>query len=198
MSSDKVIRDQFYNGNVKTEQAAVVLRLARSWFRFGSLEILADNKEISLLRNLTDFIIVNYFPNINSTDNDRHLQLFQDIVLQTADMIALWQSVGFTHGVCNTDNFSILSITIDYGPFGFMEGYNPKFIPNTSDDERRYSYENQPDVGLYNLRKLKIALHSLSTQHQIKQLDLPVRNCPTGTQQYYHRKMRPDSWQESC
>ena len=175
MSSDPVIRDQFYNGNFKKEQAAVVLRLAQSWFRFGSLEILAENKEISLLRNLTDFIIIHYFPNINSTDPDRYLQLFQEIVHQTADMIALWQSVGFTHGVCNTDNFSILSITIDYGPFGFLEEYNPKFVPNTSDDEGRYSYENQPDVGLFNLQKLKIALHPLSTKHQIKQLDLILK-----------------------
>lgn len=175
VSYDQVIRDQFYNGNFKKERAAVVLRLAQSWFRFGSLEILAEKQEISLLRNLTDFIIVHYFPNINSTDPDRHLSLLQEIVLQTADMIALWQSVGFTHGVCNTDNFSILSITIDYGPFGFMEEYNPKFVPNTSDDEGRYSYEKQPDVGIFNLEKLKVALHPLSNKDQIKQMDLILK-----------------------
>ena len=175
MSYDQVIRDQFYNGNFKKERAAVVLRLAQSWFRFGSLEILAEKQEISLLRNLTDFIIVHYFPNINSTDPDRHLSLLQEIVLQTADMIALWQSVGFTHGVCNTDNFSILSITIDYGPFGFMEEYNPKFVPNTSDDEGRYSYEKQPDVGIFNLEKLKVALHPLSNKDQIKKMDLILK-----------------------
>ena len=172
VSSDPVIRDQFYNGNVQRERAAVVLRLAKSWFRFGSLEILARNKEISLLQKLVDFIIVNYFPNINTTHADRHLSLFQEIVTQTADMIALWQSVGFTHGVCNTDNFSMLSITIDYGPFGFMEAYSPKFVPNTSDDEGRYSYENQPDVGMFNLEKLKLALHPLSTKEQINQMQM--------------------------
>ena len=166
VSSEPVIRDQFYNGNIITERAAVVLRLAKSWFRIGSLEILTFNNEVSNLKNLTDFIITNYFPFINDSDPDRVLAFYQEVVTQTAEMIALWQSVGFTHGVCNTDNFSILSITIDYGPFGFMEKYNPKFVPNTSDDEGRYSYENQPDVGYFNLKKLKIALQPLLNERQ--------------------------------
>ena len=175
MSSEPVIRDQFYNGNFQRERAAVVLRLAKSWFRIGSLEILAEKQETSLLRKLTDFIILNYFPNINTTDPDRHLSLYQEIVEQTADMIALWQSVGFTHGVCNTDNFSILSITIDYGPFGFMEEYNPRFVPNTSDDEGRYSFEKQPDIGIFNLEKLKVALHAISDKEQIKQMGIILK-----------------------
>ena len=166
VSSEPVIRDQFYNGNIITERAAVVLRLAKSWFRIGSLEILTFNNEVSNLKNLTDFIITNYFPFINDSDPDRVLAFYQEVVTQTAEMIALWQSVGFTHGVCNTDNFSILSITIDYGPFGFMEKYNPKFVPNTSDDEGRYSYEHQPDVGYFNLKKLKIALQPLLNERQ--------------------------------
>ena len=175
VSSEPVIRDQFYNGNFQRERAAVVLRLAKSWFRIGSLEILAEKQETSLLRKLTDFIILNYFPNINTTDPDRHLSLYQEIVEQTADMIALWQSVGFTHGVCNTDNFSILSMTIDYGPFGFMEEYNPRFVPNTSDDEGRYSYEKQPDIGIFNLEKLKVALHAISDKEQIKQMGIILK-----------------------
>ncbi|RMX49440.1 hypothetical protein pdam_00013344 [Pocillopora damicornis] len=79
----------------------------------------------------------------------------------TADLISKWQSVGFAHGVCNTDNFSLLSITIDYGPFGFMDDFNPDFVPNTSDDEGRYSYKNQPNVGFFNLEKLLQALKPL-------------------------------------
>lgn len=170
MSDDPVIRDQFYNGNIRTERAAVVLRLAPSWFRIGSLEILVKNKELELLQQLLDFVIKNHFPLIDITDKDRYLALYSTIVLQTAQLVAQWQSVGFTHGVCNTDNFSLLSITIDYGPFGFMEEYNPRFVPNTSDDEGRYSYENQPDVGNFNLEKLGDALKPVLKSSQVKQL----------------------------
>lgn len=84
-------------------------------------------------------------------------------------MIALWMSVGFAHGVCNTDNFSLLSITIDYGPFGFMDSYDPNFVPNTSDDEGRYKIGNQANVGLFNLNKLLQALKPLLDPRQ-KQL----------------------------
>ncbi|KAL3858473.1 hypothetical protein ACJMK2_013062 [Sinanodonta woodiana] len=170
VSDDQVIRDRFYNGNMIIEQAAVVLRLAKSWFRFGSLEILSQEGEIGLLKKLTDFVIIQYFPMINSSDPDKYLAFFSEVVMQTADLIAAWQSVGFTHGVCNTDNFSLLSITIDYGPFGFMEGFDPKFVPNTSDDDGRYSYENQPDVGLFNLDKLRVALLPLLNENQSKQM----------------------------
>lgn len=175
VSDDPVKRDQFYNGNVKVERAAVVLRLAQSWFRIGSLEILAVNNEIELLRSLIDFVIKNYFQNINVSDPNRILALFQEIVRGTAKLISQWQSVGFTHGVCNTDNFSLLSITIDYGPFGFLEGYDPNFVPNTSDDEGRYSYGKQPDIGMFNLNKLKIALSPLLNKRQQKQADVILR-----------------------
>lgn len=168
VSDDAVIRDQFYNGNVKKERAAVVLRLAKSWFRIGSLEILTTNKEITLLKTLVNFIIQNYFQHISSADPDKYLAFFQQVVDETAGMIALWQSVGFTHGVCNTDNFSILSITIDYGPFGFLEAFDPKFVPNTSDDEGRYSYDKQPDIGKYNLDKLRLALLPLLSVKQTR------------------------------
>ena len=142
IGDDAVWRDQFYNGNFKKERAAVVLRLAQSWFRFGSLEILTFSNEINLLRQLVDFIIKHHFSDIDVTDSSRYLELFSTVGDKTAYLMAKWQSLGFTHGVCNTDNFSILSITIDYGPFGFMDEYNPRFVPNTSDDEGRYSYEN--------------------------------------------------------
>ncbi|XP_022088760.1 uncharacterized protein LOC110978248 isoform X2 [Acanthaster planci] len=170
VSSDPVWRDQFYDGHPKQEQAAVVLRLAPSWFRIGSLEILTANQEVSLLRQLTDFIIQHYFPQIESLDDNRYLAFFTEVVSQTADMIANWMSVGFAHGVMNTDNFSLLSITIDYGPFGFLEAYTPDFVPNTSDDEARYSYEKQPDVGYFNLDKLRLALLPLVDEHQARQL----------------------------
>lgn len=176
VSDDPVIRDQFYNGNIKTEQAAIVLRLAKSWFRIGSLEILTVKNETELLRTMVDFIISNYFESINATNPDRVLAFFQEVVHDTASLIAQWQSVGFTHGVCNTDNFSILSITIDYGPFGFLESYDSDFVPNTSDDEGRYSYGNQPDVAAFNLDKLRIALLPLLSKQQAKQASVILKS----------------------
>ncbi|XP_062898468.1 protein adenylyltransferase SelO-like [Mobula hypostoma] len=169
LSNDDVKRDQFYNGNVKNEKGAIVLRVAKSWFRFGSLEILAYSGEIELLRKLADFIIEQHFPLINVTSSDKYLEFFSQVVTDTSYLIAHWMSVGFAHGVCNTDNFSILSITIDYGPFGFMDDYDPNFVPNTSDDEGRYKIGNQANVGRYNLDKLRKALNPLldPTQQQL-------------------------------
>ncbi|XP_026977481.1 uncharacterized protein [Sagmatias obliquidens] len=169
VSDDAVWRDQFYNGNVVKERGAVVLRVAKSWFRIGSLEILAHYGELDLLRMLLDFIIQEHFPSIDVKEPNRYLDFFSTVVFETAQLIALWMSVGFAHGVCNTDNFSLLSITIDYGPFGFMEAYNPDFVPNTSDDERRYKIGNQANIGMFNLNKLLQALNPLLDPRQ-KQL----------------------------
>ncbi|XP_029978708.1 uncharacterized protein LOC115410981 isoform X2 [Sphaeramia orbicularis] len=169
VSEEPVLRDQFYNGNVKTERGAVVLRLAKSWFRIGSLEILAESGEIDLLRKLLDFVINEHFPSIKANDPDKYLVFYATVVNETAHLIAQWMSVGFAHGVCNTDNFSLLSITIDYGPFGFMESYNPNFVPNTSDDEGRYRIGAQANVGLFNLEKLLVSLSPVLSQKQQKE-----------------------------
>ncbi|XP_034416198.1 protein adenylyltransferase SelO-like [Cyclopterus lumpus] len=166
VSDEPVTRDRFYNGNVKTERGAVVLRLAKSWFRIGSLEILSQSGEIDLLRKLLTFVIDEHFSSIDSDDPDKYLVFYSTVVNETAHLIAQWMSVGFAHGVCNTDNFSLLSITIDYGPFGFMEAYNPDFVPNTSDDEGRYGIGAQADVGRFNLEKLALALGPVLSQQQ--------------------------------
>ncbi|XP_024910482.1 uncharacterized protein LOC103377350 isoform X2 [Cynoglossus semilaevis] len=166
VSEEPVLRDQFYNGNVDTERGAVVLRVAKSWFRFGSLEILAKSGETDLLRKLLDFVIEEHFPSIVSDDPDKYLVFYSTVVNETAHLIGQWMSIGFAHGVCNTDNFSLLSITIDYGPFGFMEAYDPNFVPNSSDDEGRYRIGAQADVGLFNLQKLQEALNPVLTQKQ--------------------------------
>ena len=168
VSEDVAWRDQFYNGNPRQEPTAVVLRLSRSWFRIGSLEILCRHGEFELLRQTVDFVIHSHFPHLAQLHGDNPLSLyvafFATVVNETAEMIAQWQSVGFTHGVCNTDNFSLLSLTIDYGPFGFMEQYDPDFVPNTSDDEGMYCYQNQPSVGHHNLVRLWEALKPLVTE----------------------------------
>ncbi|EDO32624.1 predicted protein [Nematostella vectensis] len=157
VSDEQVWRDQFYDGHPIREKAAVVLRLAKSWFRIGSLEILTSNGETDLLRKVVDFVIEQHFNKIKDS-KEKYLEFFSQVVTRTAHMIAIWQALGFAHGVCNTDNFSLLSMTIDYGPFGFMDTYNSDFVPNTSDDEGRYSFSNQPSAGQYNLAKLLDAL----------------------------------------
>ncbi|XP_077009412.1 protein nucleotidyltransferase YdiU-like [Tamandua tetradactyla] len=184
VSDDEVWRDQFYNGNVVKERGAVVLRVAKSWFRFGSLEILAHDGELDLLRTLLDFIIQEYFPSVDAKEPNRYVDFFSIVVSETARLIALWMSVGFAHGVCNTDNFSLLSITIDYGPFGFMEAYNPDFVPNTSDDESRYKIGNQANIGMFNLNKLLQALSPLLDPRQ-KQLAAQILEGYPGL--YYTR-----------
>ncbi|XP_048590420.1 protein adenylyltransferase SelO isoform X2 [Nematostella vectensis] len=160
VSDEQVWRDQFYDGHPIREKAAVVLRLAKSWFRIGSLEILTSNGETDLLRKVVDFVIEQHFNKIKDS-KEKYLEFFSQVVTKTAHMIAIWQALGFAHGVCNTDNFSLLSMTIDYGPFGFMDTYNSDFVPNTSDDEGRYSFSNQPSAGQYNLAKLLDALSPL-------------------------------------
>ncbi|XP_068604379.1 protein adenylyltransferase SelO-like [Brachionichthys hirsutus] len=169
VSDEPVTRDQFYDGNVKTERGAVVLRLAKSWFRIGSLEILSQSGEVDLLRRLLNFVIEEHFSSIGSDDPDKYLVFYSAVVNETAHLIARWMSVGFAHGVCNTDNFSLLSITIDYGPFGFMESYDPDFVPNASDGEGRYRIGAQADVGLFNLEKLSVALSPVFSEKQRKE-----------------------------
>ncbi|XP_039377755.1 protein adenylyltransferase SelO-like isoform X1 [Mauremys reevesii] len=184
VSNDDVWRDQFYNGSVKKERGAIVLRVAKSWFRIGSLEILAHSGELDLQRTLLDFVIQEHFPSVNMNDSNRYLDFFSRVVLETANLIALWMSVGFAHGVCNTDNFSLLSITIDYGPFGFMESYDPNFVPNTSDDERRYKIGNQANVGMFNLNKLLQALKPVLDRRQ-KQLAFQILE---GYSEHYYTR----------
>ncbi len=112
---------------------------------------------------MLQFIIKTYFPDIYQEDEHGVSKLslrlfFEEVVSSTAKMVALWQSVGYVHGVMNTDNMSILGLTIDYGPFGFMEHYNPRLVSNHSDDQARYCYEEQPSVAKWNLRRLAGAL----------------------------------------
>ena len=162
VSPDTVMRDIFYNGNAKPEKCAVVLRIASSWFRIGSIEILAKKGETKELNQLMDYILEKHFSNVKQEDREEWiLAMFAHIVDATAHLVAKWMSVGFTHGVLNTDNLSLASITIDYGPFGFLDDYDPNYIPNHSDDSGRYDYESQPGICLWNLGRLAVALTPL-------------------------------------
>jgi len=170
VSDDEVVRDIFYDGHPKMERCAVVLRLASTWFRIGSLQILSAHAEIPELKQLLNFILENNFKHLLDIpeEENRILAFYDQVVRETAEMVAHWTSVGFVHGVMNTDNLSIASITIDYGPFGFLDAYDDHYTPNHSDDGGRYDYQSQPEVAKWNLKMLAQALMPLmsSKNHQ--------------------------------
>ncbi|HSI69226.1 MAG TPA: YdiU family protein [Gillisia sp.] len=156
-TGDKILRDMFYNGNAAYEPGAIVCRVSQSFLRFGNFEGLAVRKEVENLRNLVNWSIDNHYPHIKG--ENRVLDWYKEIVERTAHLIVEWHRVGFVHGVMNTDNMSILGQTIDYGPFSFLDDYDPSFTPNTTDlPGRRYAFGNQPSIGYWNLSKLASAL----------------------------------------
>lgn len=161
-----VRRDMFYDGNPQLEAGAVVCRVAPNFTRFGNFEILSARGDIELLTKLADFTIRTDFSHlIDDTtviDKDIYVRWFNEVCISTAQMIAHWMRVGFVHGVMNTDNMSILGLTIDYGPYGWLEGYEPDWTPNTTDAQgRRYRYINQPRIALWNLTQLANAIYPL-------------------------------------
>ncbi|EHG5995423.1 TPA: YdiU family protein [Escherichia fergusonii] len=136
-----------------TETGAMLMRLAQSHMRFGHFEHFYYRRDNEKVQLLADFAIRHYWPHLQE-EQDKYAIWFRDVVARTASLIAGWQTVGFAHGVMNTDNMSIMGLTLDYGPFGFLDDYNPQFICNHSDHQGRYSFDNQPAVALWNLQRL--------------------------------------------
>lgn len=139
------------------ETAAVVARLAPSFIRFGSFEHWYYNNQPEQLQTLADFVLNNYYPDLLKQPNP-YQALLIEVTQRTARLMAQWQAVGFMHGVMNTDNMSILGLTLDYGPFGFMEAFDANHICNHTDTQGRYSYRNQPQIGHWNCHALAQAL----------------------------------------
>jgi len=161
-SGDQVLRDVMYNGNQAYEKGAIVCRVAPSFLRFGSFEIFASRQDAKTLKTLLDYTINQFFPHLGEPSKQTYVSFFKEVTTLSLKMIIDWQRVGFVHGVMNTDNMSILGLTIDYGPYGWLEGYDPDWTPNTTDSQhRRYRYGNQPDVTLWNLYQLANALYPL-------------------------------------
>ena len=154
---------QVYREHV--ENAAIVTRVAESHIRFGHFAYFASRGQNENVKKLADFVIKHHMSELERGD---YLGLFKKVIESTAIMIARWQAQGFSHGVMNTDNMSILGLTIDYGPFSFMETYDPAFICNHSDTQGSYSFERQPSVALWNLQRLAGALESLIQEEQLK------------------------------
>ena len=161
-SEEKVLRDSY-------ESSAVLLRSSQSHIRFGHFEFFHYRNKSKQVKKLADYAIENYSL-FNESAEEPYVNFFQTIVQKTAQMISKWQGVGFCHGVMNTDNFSILGETFDYGPYAFMESLNPEFICNTSDYEGRYRYSNQPYIGLWNCSALGEALKTLIPEAKIEEI----------------------------
>lgn len=164
-TGDTVVRDMFYSGDPRPEPGAVVARVAPSFIRFGSFEILTASGELGNLKTLADYVIQQHYPELGEPSEAVYVRWFAEICRRTAVMIAHWMTVGFVHGVMNTDNMSILGLTIDYGPYGWLEPYEPTWTPNTTDfGYRRYAFGQQPQVALWNLAMLARALSPLVSE----------------------------------
>jgi len=162
LTGEKVVRDMMYSGNPQEEKGAVVVRTAESFLRFGHFELMSAQKEIDTLQKLTDFTITNYFPEISSVGEQKYKDFFKSVCTKTADLMVEWFRVGFVHGVMNTDNMSVLGLTIDYGPFSMMDEYDLNFTPNTTDlPSRRYAFGKQGQISQWNLWQLANALFAL-------------------------------------
>lgn len=162
LTGEDVMRDMFYDGNPQYEPGAVVCRVAPSFLRFGSFQIFAANGEVEELKRLLDYTIVTDFPHLGEPSKAVYLRWLEEVCQRTALLMVEWQRVGFVHGVMNTDNMSILGLTIDYGPYGWLEGFDLDWTPNTTDAQgKRYRYGHQPQIALWNLAQLANALYPL-------------------------------------
>jgi serine/tyrosine/threonine adenylyltransferase len=162
LTGDAIERDMFYDGHPQDEPGAIVCRVAPSFTRFGHFELPTSRGDVALLRKLVDFTIRRDFPHLHGESETRYGDWFAEICTRTARMIAHWMRVGFVHGVMNTDNMSILGLTIDYGPYGWIDDFDPDWTPNTTDAmRRRYRFGQQPNVAWWNLSRLAAALAPL-------------------------------------
>src|SRR5688500_6651582 len=163
-TGEQVIRDMFYDGNPQPEPGAIVCRVAPSFVRFGNFQVHAANDEIEPVRRLADYVMRMHYPGLDS-----YSKFFHEVCRRSAALMVEWMRLGFVHGVMNTDNLSILGLTIDYGPYGWLEGYDPQWTPNTTDAHgRRYSYGNQPHIAQWNLARLAEALLPLIAREELE------------------------------
>jgi uncharacterized protein YdiU (UPF0061 family) len=162
LTGEQVVRDMFYDGNPKPEPGAVVCRVAPSFTRFGNFQIFASREEIEVLKQLMDYTIRIDFPHLGDPSPEVYLEWFAEVCRTTTELVIHWMRVGFVHGVMNTDNMSVLGLTIDYGPYGWLEDYDPNWTPNTTDTgSRRYCFGNQPQIAHWNLVQLANAIYPL-------------------------------------
>ena len=154
-TGDTVVRDMFYDGNPQGEPGAITCRVAPTFLRFGSYQLPMSRGDVDLLRTLVDFTLERWFPEFAGQGRDGYVAWLTEVSRRTARLVAHWQAVGFVHGVLNTDNLSILGLTIDYGPYGWTDDFQLGWTPNTTDaQQRRYAFGSQPGVCLWNVARL--------------------------------------------
>jgi len=164
-TGEQITRDMFYDGRPQQEPGAVVCRVSPSFLRFGSYEIFASRGDIDTLKQLVDYTIRTDFPHLGEPNVDTYIKWFAEVSEKTMDLVVHWMRVGFVHGVLNTDNMSILGLTIDYGPYGWVDNYDPNWTPNTTDAEgRRYRFGTQSQIAHWNLLQLGNAIYPLVEQ----------------------------------
>ncbi|MGK7391385.1 MAG: protein adenylyltransferase SelO [Candidatus Cyclobacteriaceae bacterium M2_1C_046] len=164
-TGEQIVRDMFYTGNPEFEPGAIVTRTAPSFLRFGNYQILAAREEHDNLEKLVNWTIDKFFPHIEG--EDKIMRWYREVIERTASLMVEWMRVGFVHGVMNTDNMSILGLTIDYGPYSFLDHYDKNFTPNTTDlPGRRYAFGRQPNIAQWNLAMLAGAILPLVGNNQ--------------------------------
>ncbi|MGC1204204.1 MAG: YdiU family protein [Flavobacteriaceae bacterium] len=189
LSGDKVLRDVMYDGNSAYEKGAIVCRTAESFLRFGNYQIFAARQDNETLKTLVDYTIKHHFAHLGKPSKEVYIAFFKEASERTLDMIIHWQRVGFVHGVMNTDNMSILGLTIDYGPYGWLEGYEYGWTPNTTDRQnKRYRYGNQLNIGLWNLLQLANAIYPLI--EEAEPLEAILNQYKTGFEEKLLNMMR--------
>ena len=161
LTGQKVVRDMFYDGNPIMEPGAIICRVAPSFIRFGSFQIHTSRGDFETLESLVDYTISEHFSHIKNEKNRISMWL-DEIIDTTIEMVIDWMRVGFVHGVMNTDNMSIHGLTIDYGPYGWIEDFDPNWTPNTTDASTlRYRFGHQPRIALWNIARLLEAISPL-------------------------------------
>jgi uncharacterized protein YdiU (UPF0061 family) len=196
-TGEAVMRDMFYDGNPRPEPGAVVCRVAPSFIRFGNFELPSARGDHALLEQLVDFTIQRDFPHLEGEGEPRRAAWFREVCTRTADMIVGWMRVGFVHGVMNTDNMSILGLTIDYGPYGWLDDFDPHWTPNTTDAQgRRYRFAQQPAIAQWNLLRLAEALRPVFPDLELLKegLDAYVERYTTGYHAMLAGKFGFGSW----
>ncbi len=188
-TGEEVVRDMLYDGNPAPEPGAVVCRVAPTFVRFGNFEILTAQRNFEVVRQLIDHTIKSDFKHLSNIDiTSTYVEWFEEIVNRTAYMVSEWIRVGFVHGVMNTDNMSITGLTIDYGPYGWLEDFDPNWTPNTTDaGTRRYRFGQQPAIAQWNLLQLANAIAPVV--QEVKPLEHALNEYPQLFARYYSQSL---------
>ena len=198
LTGEEIVRDMFYDGNPKLELGAVVCRVAPSFTRFGNFQIFSARRETDVLQQLVDYTIRTDFPHLGEPSLEVYLSWFHEVCQRTAELIVHWMRVGFVHGVMNTDNMSILGLTIDYGPYGWLDNYSSDWTPNTTDAEgRRYCFGNQSHIAHWNLAQLAQTIYPLIEKAEPLQsiLDSYVKEFERGWRKMMSQKLGQNAFE---